>query len=215
MQLLRFFGSLFRHALSGMTGALSLPLGIAAAWAPDLSQKLLYGALAITCFITAAYKVWQVEFRRARELEALLLRSRPLVVPEVVGKYPNVSIVVSNVGDLPATTVTIGRLGTESRAIVFSPVQMLRREDGRIPVETSFLGAHTLVDVLNFIDLVKTVSLVRAGQGKDDEIFEVPLSLRYFDANGQPYEDDSFVFAFAASPQNIAVETRLIIRRQA
>lgn len=199
-----------------MTGALSIPFAVAAAWMPGLPQKTLFGALTLVCLAIALFKVWQAEARRVLELETVLSANRPFVVPEVLrdnDRRRPVRLAVTNVGQRPALGVSIARLGRlPDRLAEFETVQVLRPEDGRIHVSIRTVGGGDLEDVLSFLHFADAMHAQRAGANANESDFVVPLHLTYSDSTGQRYEDQSFGFAWLDSATGIPLNTELIIR---
>lgn len=57
----RFFKAFMLNWLTKCSGGLSVPFAAAAAFAPNLSVRLLFVALAVIAFLTACYTIWNIE----------------------------------------------------------------------------------------------------------------------------------------------------------
>lgn len=200
-----------------MTGALSIPFAVAAAWMPSLPQKALFGTLTLFCLAIAFFKVWQLEAQRVLELETVLSTNRPLVVPEVLrdrDRRGPTQLTIANVGQRPALSIRIERLGQlPDRVAEFETVQMLRTEDGRISVSIRTSDGGDLEEVLSFLSFVDAMRVQREDVPDHKRNFTVPLCLRYSDSAGQMYEDRSFAFMWIDSVTGIPLNTELVIRR--
>ncbi|MCX6621200.1 MAG: hypothetical protein NTY38_08980 [Acidobacteria bacterium] len=75
-----FMVALFSSWFSGISGSLSVPFAIVAAYVPTLPQRWLFSSLAVLAFLIACYGVWKVERQKRQEAEEQALKandSRP------------------------------------------------------------------------------------------------------------------------------------------
>jgi hypothetical protein len=211
VHLRRFIKDLFGHWASGMTGGLSLPFALAAVLVPTLSQKELFGGLAIVCAAFAFYRVWLVGILRAEALQNELLLSRPIVVPEVVGRADPIGLSLTNVGQRPALGITIGAIQSINGTAEFDTVQILRPEDGRFTTTFRVAGGSDLRSVLFGVHL--TAVLTRQREGKVGHDFTVPIVLKYMDQVGKQFEERSFGFCWIPSATGAPIDAQMLIRR--
>lgn len=210
----RFLSEFFGHWTTAMTGTMSIPFAVAAALVPTVRQSVLFIVLAIVCFVSAFYQMWLSAAKRVEELLAEIWQTRPIVVPEVETRNGDVAIFLANAGRRPALGVAIASIHALDGNAEFETVQVLRTEDGRMPVTVRTAGGDDLRKILARVHLAAALSGRRADKGENDE-FMVPIRLRYTDELGAgAYEDDSFEFCWLPTPRRPPTDMQLTIRRR-
>jgi hypothetical protein len=210
----RFIREMFGHWTSGMTGGLSLPFALAVAFVPELSQRVLLGALALLCFCYAVFRMWRAAVIRLDEHERKTLLDRPFVVPEVSTDRSThaASVFVSNVGTHPALGVVVRPIRSFDGSATFAAIQTLKASDGRVELPICMTGGRNdLRSILGSIHIAAALHAQREGKSGTD--FVVPLTLRYFDHAGREFEDNSFEFSWIPSPTGAPIDTQLVIKR--